>query len=273
VSLVSSTGRVLLSPVLTPQPTLDDNQPGSSHSSAGRRQVKQQVTQQVKQQVKQQRQRVLPIRKPADDAEAAVVCDDKPVFGGGSGQESGSNTAAAAGGAGAAAGAGSAASAARTQRGGGGGGEDLVATADAVTRLAVAVHCFEGPERGDLPLQVRSEAAAPPCPPATAAVSGSGVAATDPRCGEASSDVAHNRVRAEIMGAPKCRNVGESQYVLIMTEPMISTRTAPYQMGYAWLSSLARSWPSGWGAGQAAQGRREQGLVVSPNGHGSQSQI
>jgi hypothetical protein len=81
------------------------------------------------------------------------------------------------------------------------------------------------------------------------------------------------RVRAEIMGAPKCRNVGESQYVLIMTEPMISTRTAPYQMGYAWLSSLARSWPSGWGAGQAAQGRREQGLVVSPNGHGSQSQI
>jgi hypothetical protein len=27
------------------------------------------------------------------------------------------------------------------------------------------------------------------------------------------------------MGAPKCRKVGESQYVLIMIDPMISTRT------------------------------------------------
>jgi hypothetical protein len=33
------------------------------------------------------------------------------------------------------------------------------------------------------------------------------------------------RVRVEIMGAQKCRIVGKSQSVLIVTNPMISTRT------------------------------------------------
>jgi hypothetical protein len=32
-------------------------------------------------------------------------------------------------------------------------------------------------------------------------------------------------VRVEIMGSPKCRIVGDSQSVLIMIDPMISTRT------------------------------------------------
>jgi hypothetical protein len=32
-------------------------------------------------------------------------------------------------------------------------------------------------------------------------------------------------VRVEIMGAPKCRNVGDSQSVLMMVYPIISTRT------------------------------------------------
>eukprot|EP01047_Picozoa_sp_COSAG01_P047897 COSAG01_NODE_4618_length_4876_cov_8.446305_3_plen_174_part_00 len=32
-------------------------------------------------------------------------------------------------------------------------------------------------------------------------------------------------VRVEILGAPKCRNVGESQSVLIMIDPIIFTRT------------------------------------------------
>jgi hypothetical protein len=44
-----------------------------------------------------------------------------------------------------------------------------------------------------------------------------------------SSRLAHagraRRVRVEIMGAPTCRNVGESQSALIMIDPMISTRT------------------------------------------------
>jgi hypothetical protein len=35
----------------------------------------------------------------------------------------------------------------------------------------------------------------------------------------------HIRVRVEIMGAPKCRNVRESQSVLIMIDPILSTRT------------------------------------------------
>jgi hypothetical protein len=33
------------------------------------------------------------------------------------------------------------------------------------------------------------------------------------------------RVRVEIMGTQKCRNVGESQSVLIMIDPIISPRT------------------------------------------------
>jgi hypothetical protein len=37
--------------------------------------------------------------------------------------------------------------------------------------------------------------------------------------------MAVRRARVEIMGAPKCRNVGESQAVLLMIDPMISTRT------------------------------------------------
>jgi hypothetical protein len=33
------------------------------------------------------------------------------------------------------------------------------------------------------------------------------------------------RVRVEIMGSQKCRNVGKSQSLVIMINPMISTRT------------------------------------------------
>jgi hypothetical protein len=33
------------------------------------------------------------------------------------------------------------------------------------------------------------------------------------------------RIGGEMMGAPKCRNVGKSQSVLIMIDPIISTRT------------------------------------------------
>jgi hypothetical protein len=39
----------------------------------------------------------------------------------------------------------------------------------------------------------------------------------------------HVRVRVEIMGAPKCRHVGESQPVLMMINPMTFTRTRTVQ--------------------------------------------
>jgi hypothetical protein len=41
------------------------------------------------------------------------------------------------------------------------------------------------------------------------------------------------RVRAEIMGAPKCRNVGESQPVPMMIDPIISTLPVAYQRAAA----------------------------------------
>jgi hypothetical protein len=55
--------------------------------------------------------------------------------------------------------------------------------------------------------------------------------------GHANVSTATLRVRVEIMGSQKCRIVGESQPVLIMIDPMISTRnrmtTPPASARYA----------------------------------------
>jgi hypothetical protein len=56
----------------------------------------------------------------------------------------------------------------------------------------------------------------------------------------AAAAAAHTvRVRVEIMGAPKCRNAGESQSVLIVIDPIISTRTRSRHGGDSGWSELA----------------------------------